>query len=139
MRAWILGILLVIVGLVLVISLWLLGYHLSGKWAFNRWKAERIAMGDRLDWKDLVPPRVDPSQNFAEAPLIRGSMVEKGLVDPRFRALSIPENVTKVLGNWQEGRRDDLGAIRQAYGTTDLQAVFKPLEGHREGPSERRG
>lgn len=129
MRAWILGILLVVVGLVLVVGLWLLGYHLSGKWAFNRWKSERITMGDRLDWKDLVPPPVDPNQNFAETPLIRGSIVEKGRVDPRFKALSIPENVTNVLGNWQEGRRDDLKAICQAYGTTDLQAVLKPLEG----------
>ena len=43
MRTWLLGILLVIGGLVLVLGLWLLGYHLSGKWAFQRWQAQRIA------------------------------------------------------------------------------------------------
>jgi hypothetical protein len=127
MRAWFLGILLVIVGLTLAIGLWLLGYHLSGKWAFNRWKAERVAMGDRLDWKDLVPAPVPVNQNFAEAPLIRGAIREKGKVDPRFKALEVPKAVNEAMGNWQEGRRDDLEAISRAYGTRDLQTVFKPM------------
>jgi hypothetical protein len=128
MRTWILGIFLALAGLVLVVGLWLLGYHLSGKWAFHRWKAERIAMGDHLDWKDLVPPPVEPSQNFAEAPLIKGAILGKGPADGRFKALSLKEEASKSLGNWQEGRRDDLGAVLRAYDTQDLQTVFKPLE-----------
>ena len=128
MRAWILGILLVIGGLVLAVGLWLLGYHLTGKWAFHHWKAQRVAMGDRLDWKDLVPPPVPPEQNFAEAPLIRGAILGKNPVDVRFKAMGLKAEALNALGNWQEGRRDDLDAVLHAYGTKDLPTVFKPLE-----------
>ncbi len=128
MRSWILGILLVIGGLVLAVGLWLLGYHLTGKWAFNHWKAQRVAMGDRLDWKDLVPPAVPPEQNFAEAPLLRGAILGKGTVDPWFKALPIPKGAWDALGNWQEGRKDDLEATARSYGAKDLQTAFRPLE-----------
>jgi hypothetical protein len=128
MRAWILGILLVMVGLVLSVGLWLLGYHLTGKGAFNHWKAQRVAMGDRLDWKDLVPPAVPVDQNFAEAPLIKAAILGKGKVDPRFQALAIPKEAWDALGNWQEGRKEDLGAIARSYGTKDLQTAFRQSE-----------
>lgn len=129
MRAWILGILLVIGGLLLAVGLWLLGYHLTGKWAFNHWKAQRVAMGDRLDWKDLVPPPVPPEQNFAEAPLIRGAILGKGEVDPRFRTLAIPKGAAEAMGSWQQGRKDDMEALARSYGTKDLRSAFGPLEG----------
>lgn len=128
MKTWIMGILLILVGLILAIGLWLLGYHLSGKWAFNRWKAERVAMGDRLDWKDLVPPPVPTDQNFAEASLVRGAIVEKGQVDPRFQALALSKDAAGALGNWQEGRRDDLEAAARAYGVKDILVGLKPIE-----------
>lgn len=128
MRAWILGILLAIVGVALVFGLWLLGYHLSGKWAFQRWQTQRIAAGDRFGWKALAPPPVPPEQNFAEAPLVKGSIAQGGVMDPRFVALTLPNGAQNRLGNWMEGRRDDLEAVSQACGTADLQTVFKPLE-----------
>lgn len=127
MKVWILGILLAFAGLVMVLALWLLGYHLTGKWAFNKWKAERVAMGDRLDWKELVPPHVAPDQNFAEAPLVRGAIVEKGQMDPRFKSLELPKAVMEVLGDWREGRRDDLGAIAKAYGKSSAEVALNPL------------
>jgi hypothetical protein len=104
MRAWILGILLILAGLVLAVALWLLGYHLTGKWAFNHWKAGRVAMGDRFDWKALKPPPVAPKENFAEAPLVRGAILDKSQMSPRFKALEIPTKVEEKLGNWMEGR-----------------------------------
>lgn len=128
MRVWILGFFLAIVGIVLVVALWLLGYHLSGKWAFNHWKSERIAMGDRFDWKNLMPPPVPPNQNFAETALVRGAIIDKEQADDRFKSLDIPKNVEAKLGNWMEGRRDDLGTLGQAYGVEDLGTVFKNLE-----------
>lgn len=127
MRTWLLGILLAIGGLVLVLGLWLLGYHLSGKWAFQRWQAQRIAAGDRFGWKELAPPPVPPEQNFAEAPLIKGA-IGRGPADARFAALSLPSGALNHLGNWMEGRPDDLDALSRACGTGDLQTVFKPME-----------
>ena len=127
MKAWILGILLVLVGLVLAIGLWLLGYHLTGKRAFYSWKAERAAMGDRVDWRDLVPPAVDPERNFAEVPLVRGSIVEKGQIDSRFKSLGILKEVSEILGDWREGRRDDLEHIARAYGKPSVEEALRPL------------
>jgi len=128
MRAWILGILLAIAGVALILGLWLLGYHLTGKWAFQRWQTQRIAMGDRFGWKELAPPPIPPEQNFAEAPLVRGSIAQGGVEDARFVALTLPNGAQNRLGNWMEGRRDDLDLIGRACGTADLQTVFKPLE-----------
>ncbi len=144
MRAWVLGILLVIVSLVLAVGLWLLGYHLTGKWAFNHWKAQRVAMGDRLDWKDLVPPAVPAERNFAEVPLIRGALLGRGEVDPRFKTLAGPKGAAEAMGSWQAGRKDDLVAIARSYGTKDLltafgqsEAVLKELEGASRRPASR--
>ncbi|MCE1204877.1 MAG: hypothetical protein LWW79_09770 [Holophagaceae bacterium] len=128
MRAWLLGILMVIGGVALVLGLWLLGYHLSGKWAFQRWQAQRIAVGDRFGWQALAPPRVPADQNFAEAPLVKGSIAPDGVVDARFAALTLPNGAQNRLANWMEGQRDDLNTIARACGTADLQTVFKPLE-----------
>ncbi|MDP1830458.1 MAG: hypothetical protein Q8K67_00220 [Geothrix sp.] len=116
-----------IVGLALVLGLWLLGYHLTGKRAFLAWKAERVAMGDRVDWKELVPPPVAPEQNFAEAPIVRGAVVEKGQMDPRFKSLALPKSVLDVLGDWREGRRDPLEVIAKAYGKPSVEMALKPL------------
>lgn len=127
MKAWILGILLLLAGLALAVGLWLLGYHIMGKQAFDAWKAGRAAMGDRVDWKDLVPPEVAPGENFAEAPMVRGSIVEKGQIDPRFKSLGVPKEVSEVLGNWREGRRDDLERIAGAYRKPSVNAALGPL------------
>lgn len=128
MKAWILGVTLFLAGLVLATGLWLLGYHLTGKSAFMAWKAERVAQGDRLDWKGLAPPPVAPELNFAEHPLVRGAIREKGEADPRFKALAIPPEAAKVLGDWREGRRDDLEALSAAYGPKGLKASLAALE-----------
>ena len=128
MRAWIVGILLILGGFILVIALWLLGYHLTGKWAFNQWKAERVAMGDRFGWPALRPQPVEPSQNFAEADLIKGAIPEKGPINPKFKALAIPKEMAEKLGNWMEGRRDDLHGIALTQGSDDLKSFFLPLD-----------
>lgn len=144
MKVWILGIVLALFGIVLVLGLWLLGYHLTGRRAFYAWQAERVALGDTFGWQALAPPPVPSEDNFAEHPLVRGSMRPQDQPNPRFKALAMPGNAMKVLGNWQEGRRDDLVRIAEAYKPETLQAtltrlapIFQELEQASLRPSSR--
>lgn len=127
MKAWIVGFLLLLMGLILVLGLWLLGYHLTGKRAFTAWKAERIAMGDRLEWKDLVPPPVSPEDNFAEHPLVKDSILEKGEPNPLFISMKIPDDLLKSLGDWREGRRDPLVGISGSFSKASIENVLRPM------------
>lgn len=128
MRSWIKACLLVLLGLLVIAGGLLAVHHLTGRAAFLRWQAERKAMGDKVDWADLRPAALPPDQNFAEAPLVRGAISAEGLADPRFKALALPESVTKALGDWREGRRDDLDAVAGALGPGGLRAAFKARE-----------
>lgn len=85
-------------------------------------------MGDRFGWQYLKPQPVEPKQNFAEADLIRGSIPEKGLVNPQFKALEIPNNMLEKLGNWMEGKRDDLNGMALIQGSGGLESFFLPLD-----------
>lgn len=95
-----------------------LGEHLNGKEDWNRWKAERIAKGDRFDWQALAPPPVPDEDNFAMAPIVAGGIRGKDL-DPRFKALDLPRH-EEAGGDWRSGRREDLSAYAKALGSEDL-------------------
>jgi hypothetical protein len=41
-----------------------------GKWAWNKYKRELEAKGEKLDWKDYIPPPVPDDQNFAMTPFL---------------------------------------------------------------------
>lgn len=104
---------------------WLFTEHARGKQAWLSWKAQRIAQGDRFDWKELAPPEIPDSENFAMAPLIAGAVIGKD-IDPRFKALE-PPKLDKEWGDWKEGRRIDLEACAAAYKTKDLLKALAPL------------
>jgi hypothetical protein len=44
--------------------------NLRGKWAWDRYKHKLEAQGEKLDWKDYVPPPVSDAQNFAMTPFL---------------------------------------------------------------------
>lgn len=104
---------------------WLFTEHARGKQAWLAWKAQRIAQGDRFDWKELAPPEIPDSENFAKAPLIAGAVIGKD-VAPRFKALE-PPKLDKEWGDWKAGRRIDLEACAAAYKTKDLLKALAPL------------
>jgi hypothetical protein len=101
--------------------------HRYGKEAWLAWKAERIAKGDRFEWKDLVPPEVPDEENFAMAPLVQGAIKSKDLMDPRFEALKTPE-VKGGMADWRKGTRENLQAWADAYGKPDLLTALAPFE-----------
>jgi len=104
---------------------WLVTEHARGKQAWLTWKAQRIAQGDRFEWKELAPPEIPDSENFAKAPLIAGAVIGKD-IDPRFKALE-PPKLDKEWGDWKEGRRIDLEACAAAYKTKNLLEALAPF------------
>src|SRR5579859_6762646 len=55
----------------LVAALWI-EEKIRGKHAWLKYKAELEAKGEKLDFKDFVPPKVPDDQNFAMTPLLAG-------------------------------------------------------------------
>ena len=43
---------------------------LRGKWAWQKCKRELEAQGEKLDWKEYIPPPVPDDQNFAMTPFL---------------------------------------------------------------------
>ena len=46
--------------------------NVRGKWAWNRYKSQLEARGEKLELADFVPPKVPDDQNFAMTPLLAG-------------------------------------------------------------------
>jgi hypothetical protein len=44
--------------------------NLRGKWAWKKCKRELEAQGEKLDWKEYIPPPVPDDQNFAMTPFL---------------------------------------------------------------------
>lgn len=68
------------VGLVMLIVLAYVEEDLRGKWAWNRFKQECEAKGEKFDITIFTPPPVPDDQNFALAPIMfstYGSMIDK--------------------------------------------------------------
>lgn len=122
---WSVLILTLVTAVIGVLSGRFLSQYFGGKELWLAWRAERIAKGDRFEWSQLIPPDVPDSENFAKAPLIAGAIGNKGLMDPRFKALELPK-VEGAWGDWKEGRRVDLEAYQTAYGTKDLLKALAP-------------
>ena len=62
-------ILMVLAGLVILISLFYAEEDWRGKRAWENFKREWEAKGERFDWQSVVPPPMPDEQNFAMAPI----------------------------------------------------------------------
>src|SRR5579871_170931 len=58
--------------LITVVALAWTEENVRGKWAWNRYKSQLEAKGEKLDFKDFVPPKVPDDQNFAMTPMLAG-------------------------------------------------------------------
>ena len=78
LRRSLLGIalLVTIIGLVLAFEGW------RGKRAWNKYKTELLARGEKLDWQEFIPPQVPDEQNFAMAPVFQAMNYKSGAVEP---------------------------------------------------------
>lgn len=123
MRRWVMG--SIVAGLAGVALLGALGgrflaQHIHGKERWEAWKAQRIAAGDRLDWKQLVPPEVPEADNFAAEPWAAKAL----FTEPAPHAPAPFLEIGRGFGNWKEGRPHDWVTLRNALGSSDLSALM---------------
>ena len=84
-----------------------------GKHAWERYRREREAKGDRFEWSAIVPPSVPDDQNFAATPLF-AELFPKPPELARLDAVKLPA-CTNAAGSWREGRVENLAAWRSCY------------------------
>jgi hypothetical protein len=93
--------------------------HAQQDWV--KFRDQRLAQGDHLDWNSLQPPEVPDAENFAKAPLIARA-VQPGDGPSPFE-MFMPVRELQNPGDWTLGRRTDLAAITQALHAPPLQAL----------------
>lgn len=123
MRRLLLGVFLTLAALVAGMALWLLADHARGQAQWQTRKAQRIQMGDRFTWEELVPPAIPDSENFTLAPVVANAVLG---TDPNAltQAIKLPK-LGREAGDWRLGERTDLQACAQAFGTPSLDAVLR--------------
>ncbi len=87
-----------------------------GRNAWENYKTELEARGEKLDWRDWLPPAPPPDEeNFAATPLLKAIGV-LGKTDPivegRFKRLSIYHALGNT-GDFEKGERTDLVAVQK--------------------------
>lgn len=112
-------------GMAVLLALFHLEENWRGKRAWESWKAQRLAMGDRYDWSELAPPPVSDEDNFAKAPLIEAAVTGKAKLLGDFTwSAKAPR-----FANWRLGQTEDVAAWAASFGAPDLQSALKPIDG----------
>ena len=120
-------------GLATVLALFYAEEDWRGWHAWNQFKHEWEAKGEKFDFKDFVPPPVPDDQNFAMAPIVyssygqlltrNGKQIPRQQRDPNFvnrLAMEIyPQleynNTNLNFGSWQKAQLTDLRPWQEAY------------------------
>lgn len=114
--------------MILLAVLALAGFHLVENWrgkrAWERWKAQRVALGDCYDGSALAPPAVADGENFAKAPVVEAAVRGKG---PFLGGFQLP-NGPSTVASWRLGREEDMEAWRKAFNNPDLEAALAPCK-----------
>lgn len=107
----------------------LVGFHLVENWrgkrAWERWKAQRTALGARYDWTALAPPEVPDAENFAKAPIIEAAITGTNSILGGFQW---QEASAGGVSSWRLGKREDLNAWREAFKNQDLESALEPCK-----------
>lgn len=96
-----------------------------GQRAWEKFRVEWEAKGEKFGWRSLVPPPVPDEENFAKTPLLAGLFNQKW--DPHTKQVKMDEvaheraesafpkwNVRNA-GNWRLGEPTDLAVILKAH------------------------
>lgn len=115
----------IVCGAVALLSLFHLEENWRGRRAWETWKAQRLALGDRYDWPELAPPPVPDADNFAKEPLIEAAVTGKAPVLGNFTwSAKAPR-----FANWRLGQTEDVAAWAASFGASDLRSALKPIDG----------
>jgi hypothetical protein len=97
-----------------------------GRRAWEEFRAEWEAKGERFDWRALIPPPVPDEENFAKTPLLADLFNRKW--DPQTKRVKLadgaaekraeeafPKWAPRHSGNWRLGVATDLDAVLKGY------------------------
>ena len=116
-----------------------------GRRAWNYYRHELEAKGEKLDFKSFIPPPVPDEQNFAMAPVVttacdakfdpNGQLENGKYIDGKSPLdmelmrtnYSIPTNV--VVGSWENARLTDLKPWQEYYRATALTNIWRGNDG----------
>ena len=97
-----------------------------GRRAWEEFRTEWEANGEKFEWRALVPPPVPDEENFAKTPLVAGLFNQKW--DPQTKMVKMDEaaqkraeaafpkwNTHSRSGNWRFGESTDLDVILKAH------------------------
>jgi hypothetical protein len=112
--------------LVTVVALFYAVENWRGKRAWEKYRAEREAVGERFEWAALVPPPVPDNENVAASPVF-AELFPKPPAHPRLDAVKLPE-CKDAAGNWREGRRENLAAWQTCFTNDNLLAALARYE-----------
>lgn len=119
----------ILTSLFTVVVMLLVGFHLVENWrgkrAWERWKAERTALGNHYEWSALAPPEVPDAENFAKAPIVESAIKGTNSILGEFRW---PEMSAGGVSSWRLGKREDLDAWREAFKNRNLEAALEPCK-----------
>ncbi len=107
-------------------ALLLAAFHLVENWrgqrAWETWKTQRLAKGDRYDWLNLAPPEVPDADNFAKEPMVEAVVTGHG---PILKAFNWGACAPK-FANWRLGQREDAAAWATSYKAPSIEAALAP-------------
>ncbi len=103
-------------------------FHLEENWrgkrAWESWKAQRLAMGDRYDWSELAPPMIPDADNFAKEPLIEAAVTGKASLMNGFKW----GGKAPKFANWRLGQTEDVAGWAASFGAHDLSSALRPID-----------
>ncbi len=109
---------------------------MRGKWAWNRFRHDWEAKGEKFDFNSLIPARVPDDQNFAMTPV--GASTYDWMLDKNGRRIDPPKTNayglllrvhyyndwnTPTNGNWAAGIITDLRPWQEYYRTPQTNAM----------------
>ncbi len=125
-----------------LIALFYVEEDLRGKWAWEKFKREWEAKGEKFDFASLVPPTVPDDQNFALTPIVvscysyaldrngheikprRTDVVNRLEMSLRRTNDNYLANTNVVIGSWQKAKFTDLKPWQDYYRTMFVTNLF---------------
>ena len=98
-----------------------------GKHAWEKYRHEREAKGDRFEWSAIVLPPVPDAENFAATPLF-AELFPKPPEHPRLDAVKLPDCADGLTGNWKVGRVESLAAWQKCFSNDNLLAALSQYD-----------
>ena len=146
---------LIVMGLVVLVLIFYAEEDVRGWWAWQKFKHEWEAKGERFDYASIIPPPVPDAENFALTPIV-ASCYEWGLTKDGKRITPFKTNVVNRMWmtprtysnfanppanppygdlEWEKGRMIDLKAWQDFYRTLAAKTNEFPISVMPQSPA----